>query len=325
MISQVEGIKLIESEFPQLTRLYKRSALSNDINKAIQRLLDFSREAVTDYNLNLSRKCFSLAKMLLNQGDAMIKTAIEKSFIYSFSPFVKKDETERKRLKFFMPDDFYTMFLSNIEKRVGVKEPVLIAEPDSYNGITLRLATKEDRIFARQITDEMQSSALNRGCGISKRSPLSVIRKMIEGKAIIAVTPENDWAGFSYIETYENNTFVSNSGLIVAPAYRQCGVAKAIKKRIFELSRTLYPDAKIFSITTGAAVMKMNTRLGFEPVTYSEITKEKKFWEGCKSCVNYQSLLSKECKNCFCTAMLYTPDQDEPQEEENESETEHHR
>jgi hypothetical protein len=187
-----------------------------------------------------------------------------------------------------------------------------------------RLATKEDYIFARQITDEMHSSAINRGCGISKRSSLSIIRKMVEGKAIIAVTSKNEWIGFSYIETYENNQFVSNSGLIVSPAYRQCGVAKAIKQRIFELSRNLYPEAKIFSITTGAAVMKMNTRLGFEPVTYGEITKEKKFWHGCKSCVNYQTLLGKDCKNCFCTAMLYTPDQEEPQEEENECEADHH-
>lgn len=316
MISQLEAVHLIESEFPQLSKLYKRSALSSDIYKSIQRLLDFSREAVLDYNLNLSRKCFSVAKTLLNQGDNAIRAAIEKSFIYSFSPFAKRGESERKRLKFFMPDDFYSIFLRKIEK------------PGPFTGLgiedlTLRLATREDWIFAKQITDEMHDSAINRGSGISKRSPLSVIRKMIEGKAIIAVTPNSKWAGFSYIETYENYGFVSNSGLIVAPAYRQCGVAKAIKQRIFELSRTLYPNAKIFSITTGAAVMKMNTKLGFEPVTYNEITKEKKFWQGCKSCVNYQTLLGKDCKNCFCTAMLFTPDQEEPQDDENECETEH--
>ncbi|WP_221393637.1 hypothetical protein [Dyadobacter sp. NIV53] len=281
-------------------------------------------EAVLDYNLNLSRKCFALAKTLLSQGDAIIKTAIEKSFIYSFSLFAKRDETERKRLKFFMPDDFYTIFLHKIEKPELSKEPALSMLNISIDDITLRLANREDWIFAKQITGEMQSSAINRGCGISKRSPLSVIRKMLEGKAIIAVTPDNKWAGFSYIETYENNEFVSNSGLIVAPAYRQCGVAKAVKQHIFELSRTLYPNAKIFSITTGAAVMKMNTRLGFEPVTYGEITREKQFWQGCKSCVNYQTLLSKDCKNCFCTAMLCVPEQEEPQEEENECETEHH-
>jgi hypothetical protein len=323
MISQTEGIQLIESEFPQLTSLYKKSASSSDIYKSIQRLLDFSREAVLDYNLNLSRKCFALAKTLLSQGDAIIKTAIEKSFICSFTPFAKRDEAERKRLKFFMPEDFYQIFQHKIEKPELLKEPAPLENNIGIDDITLRLATKEDWIFARQITGEMQSSAINRGCGISRRSPLSVIRKMIEGKAVIAVTPDNNWAGFSYIETYENNEFVSNSGLIVAPAFRQCGVANAIKQQIFGLSRRLYPNAKIFSITTGAAVMKMNTRLGFEPVTYSEITREKKFWEGCKSCVNYQTLLNKDCKNCFCTAMLYRPDQEEPVEEEDECETEH--
>ena len=188
--------------------------------------------------------------------------------------------------------------------------------------IILRLATVEDSIFAKAITDEMHDSAVIRGCGISRRSPESVIQKMQEGKVIIAVTSANEWVGFSYIETYENNEFVSNSGLIVAPAYRKCGVAKSIKQRIFDLSRTLYPHAKIFSITTGAAVMKMNTRLGFEAVTYGEITKEKKFWEGCKSCVNFNILENKSYKNCFCTAMLYSPEQEEPIEE-TESETEH--
>jgi len=316
LISQLEGIQLIESEFPQLTSLFKRSALSSDIYKSIQRLLDFSREAVLDYNLQLSCKCFSAAKTLLCQGDKAIRTAIEKSFIYSFSPFAKRDENEIKRLKFFIPNDFCNIFLNKIEKPEQFTE-IRIED------ITIRLATREDWIFAKQITAEMHDSAINRGCGISKRSPLSVIRRMVECKAIIAVTPDNNWAGFSYIETYENNEFVSNSGMIVAPAYRKCGVAKAVKQRIFDLSRKLYPNAKIFSITTGAAVMTMNTKLGFEPVTYNEITKEKKFWQGCKSCVNYQTLLSKDCKNCFCTAMLYTPDLEEPDDEENECETEH--
>lgn len=188
--------------------------------------------------------------------------------------------------------------------------------------VTVRPATNEDAIFARTITDEMCKSALARGCGISRRNPSDIEAKMREGKAIIAVTASNEWVGFSYIETYENSAYVSNSGLIVAPAYRNCGVAKTIKQRVFDLSRKLYPNAKVFSITTGAAVMKMNSRLGFEPVTYGEITSEMRFWEGCKTCVNYQTLLGKNFKNCFCTAMLFNPDE-EPQEEETETESEH--
>ncbi|MDQ6482545.1 GNAT family N-acetyltransferase [Dyadobacter sp. LHD-138] len=321
MITQYEGISLIESEFPQLARLYKRSALGNDIHKSIQRLLDFSKEAVTDYNLDLSRKCFSLARRLLTQGDTLVRTAVEKSFIYSFLPFVQKDDAEKKRLKFFIPEDFYQIFLHQVEKRAGKNSPKK-ENTGASTDIIIRPAGRQDWIFAKAITQEMYTSALARGCGISRRSPLSLIRKMIEGKAIIALTRTNQWVGFCYLETYENNAFVSNSGLIVSPDFRQCGVAKALKQSIFDLSRAQYPLAKIFSITTGSAVMKMNTRLGFAPVTYAEITQEKKFWEGCKSCVNYQALLEKGTKNCFCTAMLYTP-AEEAEEQENESEMEH--
>jgi hypothetical protein len=109
--------------------------------------------------------------------------------------------------------------------------------------------------------------------------------------------------------------FVANSGLIVVPEYRKSGVAKSIKQRIFKLSRQKYPESKIFGLTTGLAVMKINSDLGYEPVTYSELTDDEEFWAGCKSCVNYEILMSKERKNCMCTAMLYDPkDHFEPEE-----------
>jgi len=176
---------------------------------------------------------------------------------------------------------------------------------DNQN-IIIRVATPGDMVYAKQITDEMESSAKARGTGIAKRSPEYIQEKIGEGKAVIAVTPEGEWVGFCYIETWEGE-YVANSGLIVAPAYRKSGVAKAIKHRIFQLSREKYPEAKIFGLTTGLAVMKINSDLGYEPVTYSELTQDEKFWAGCKSCVNYDILMSKERKNCLCTAMLYDP------------------
>ena len=161
----------------------------------------------------------------------------------------------------------------------------------------------------------MASSAQARGTGIAKRSPEYISKKMEEGKAVIAVTPENDWVGFCYIEAWGHDQFVANSGLIVAPAYRKSGIAKQIKKRVFDLSREKYPHAKIFGLTTGLAVMKINSDLGYEPVTYSELTDDEEFWAGCKSCVNYDILMSKDRKNCMCTAMLYDPaDHYEPEE-----------
>ena len=177
---------------------------------------------------------------------------------------------------------------------------------DNQN-IIIRVATPDDVHYAETITDEMAESAKARGTGIAKRSPEYVADKMKEGKAVIAVTKDGKWVGFCYIETWSHGEYVANSGLIVAPEYRKTGVAKAIKKKIFNLSREKYPDSKIFGLTTGLAVMKINSELGYEPVTYSELTQDEAFWAGCKSCVNYEILMSKERKICMCTAMLYDP------------------
>jgi hypothetical protein len=185
---------------------------------------------------------------------------------------------------------------------------------DNQN-IIIRVATATDKVYSKTITDEMETSAAARGTGIAKRSPNYIEKKIDEGKAVIAITGLNEWVGFCYIETWSHGEYVANSGLIVAPAFRKSGVAKSIKKKVFELSRKLYPDAKIFGLTTGLAVMKINSDLGYEPVTYSELTQDEAFWAGCKSCVNYEILMSKERKNCMCTAMLYDPkDHYEPEE-----------
>lgn len=173
--------------------------------------------------------------------------------------------------------------------------------------IIVRLATSDDTHYAETITHEMEESAKARGTGIARRSPEYIIKKMEEGKAVIAVTRDGAWVGFCYIEAWQHEKYVANSGLIVAPAFRKTGVATEIKHRIFDLSRKKYPDAKIFGLTTGLAVMKINSDLGYEPVTYSELTTDEEFWKGCRSCINYDILMSKERKNCMCTAMLFDP------------------
>jgi N-acetylglutamate synthase-like GNAT family acetyltransferase len=185
---------------------------------------------------------------------------------------------------------------------------------DNQN-IIIRAATVEDKKYAKTITDEMESSAKARGTGIAKRTPEYVEQKIDEGKAVIAVTKDGTWVGFCYIETWSHGEYVANSGLIVSPEFRKSGVAKAIKQVIFNLSREKYPEAKIFGLTTGLPVMKINSDLGYEPVTYSELTQDEAFWSGCKACVNYDILMSKDRKNCLCTGMLYDPkDHYEPEE-----------
>ncbi|RZK49057.1 MAG: N-acetyltransferase [Pedobacter sp.] len=177
----------------------------------------------------------------------------------------------------------------------------------NINDFIVQVALPEHRVFAEQIVEEMAESAKARGTGIAKRTPEYVAGKMQEGKAVIAFHLDGRWAGFCYIETWSHGQFVANSGLIVSPEFRKAGLAKAIKEEVFKLSRKLYPKAKIFGLTTGLAVMKINSDLGYEPVTYSELTQDEEFWKGCQSCVNFDILKLKERKNCMCTAMLYDP------------------
>lgn len=184
------------------------------------------------------------------------------------------------------------------------------------NKFSITVAGNEHEKYAEAICHEMEESAKARGTGIAKRSPEYIREKMREGKAVVAFSDTGEWAGFCYIESWSHGKYVANSGLIVAPAFRRSGLAREIKHKIFELSRTKFPDAKLFGLTTGLAVMKINSDLGYEPVTYSELTSDDEFWKGCQSCVNFPILQSKERKNCLCTAMLYDPREKEPKKTE---------
>lgn len=162
--------------------------------------------------------------------------------------------------------------------------------------------------YVDEILETINAAARVRGTGIAKRSPEYVRQKMLEHKAVIALDDQGRFAGFSYIESWSNRRFVANSGLIVAPAFRGIGLAKRIKQRIFELSRQMFPHAKIFSLTTGAAVMKMNFELGYRPVTFDELTSDTAFWRGCESCVNYDILQRNGGHKCLCVGLLYDPE-----------------
>lgn len=160
--------------------------------------------------------------------------------------------------------------------------------------------------YAEVICETIEKAAQTRGTGIARRKPAYIISKMEKGNAVIALD-KNKFAGFCYIETWSHGKFVANSGLIVHPDYRGQGLATQIKKHVFEHSRSKFPDAKIFSITTGLAVMKLNSNLGYTPVTFSELTKDQTFWNGCQTCKNYDVLQRTNQSMCLCTGMLYDP------------------
>ena len=172
--------------------------------------------------------------------------------------------------------------------------------------IKVMVADSSHEKYVDTILDTITAAAKVRGTGIAKRTHEYVTTKMKEAKAVIALEGEK-FAGFSYIETWGNKQYVTTSGLIVHPDYRGLGVAKRIKDMTFTLARIRWPKAKIFSLTSGAAVMQMNTQLVYKPVTFAELTDDEAFWRGCEGCVNVDVLKRTERKYCICTGMLFDP------------------
>ena len=177
--------------------------------------------------------------------------------------------------------------------------------------IKVFVAGAEHEVYVDTILQTIADAAKVRGTGIAKRTHEYLTTKMKEAKAVIALSGDR-FAGFSYIETWGNKQYVTTSGLIVHPDFRGLGVAKNIKDMTFSLARTRWPHAKIFSLTSGAAVMKMNTELGYQPVTFADLTDDEAFWRGCEGCVNVDVLHRTGRKYCICTAMLYDPEEHLP-------------
>ena len=182
---------------------------------------------------------------------------------------------------------------------------------------TVQVASIDHLSYAEAICELIEDAAQKRGTGIAKRDPEYIRTKMRDGKAVIALKGE-ELAGFCYIETWSHHKYVANSGLIVSPLFRKEGLARKIKETAFDLSRKKYPDAKLFGITTSLAVMKINSDLGYKPVTFSELTTDEEFWNGCRSCPNFDILTRTNRKMCLCTGMLCDPNEKNYKEREKE-------
>lgn len=170
-------------------------------------------------------------------------------------------------------------------------------------------AQAEHERYAQTISDSIFEASQAKDSGLAQRSPEYILEKMREGKAVIAIAPNGDIAGFVYIDTWQQGEFVATSGLIVNPAYRGLGLATRLKKEAFLLARRLFPQAKIFGLTTSEAVMKINSDLGYRAVSYAKLTTDEKFWKGCESCTNFDILQRTNGTGCLCTGMIFDPEE----------------
>ena len=197
------------------------------------------------------------------------------------------------------------------------KQTSFMLSQSEIEEIEVVVADSSHEKYVDTILETIAEAAKVRGTGIAKRTHEYLVTKMREAKAVIALKGDR-MAGFSYIETWGNKHYVTTSGLIVHPDFRGKGVAWRIKEMTFTLARTRWPHAKIFSLTSGAAVMTMNTRLGYKPVTFADLTDDEAFWRGCEGCVNVDILRRTDRKYCICTAMLYDPEEHLPAKIPNE-------
>ncbi len=170
--------------------------------------------------------------------------------------------------------------------------------------INIYVAGKKDLKYLEDVETAILNASRVKGTGIAIRSREYLSDKILEGKSVIAIHEDGSWAGFCYIESWGHNKFVANSGLVVNPEYRGQGLAGQIKARALDLSAELFPEARLFGLTTSLAVMKINSSLGYQPVTFSELTDDEEFWKGCQSCPYYDILVRTRRTHCLCTAML---------------------
>lgn len=168
----------------------------------------------------------------------------------------------------------------------------------------VRKADERDISHIKNIVEAIYDASQQKGTGIAVRTDDYISHKILEGKAVIAVTDKGKWAGFCYIESWGHNKYVANSGLVVSDVFRGQGLAKAIKEKAMLLSFEKFPGARLFGLTTSLAVMKINSDLGYQPVTFSELTDDDEFWKGCESCPYYDILVRTKRAHCLCTGMI---------------------
>jgi hypothetical protein len=178
---------------------------------------------------------------------------------------------------------------------------------DEEDSFLIEIGSAKHIHMAEEISKTMEESALARGTGISKRSPQLITHYITEGQALVATDANGSWAGFCYLNVFGNGRFVTSSGLIVSPRYRDRGLARQLKRKLFEVSRQRYPQASLVGITTSPAVMKINTQLGLYPTSFADMPQDDGFWKGCETCVNHDILMRTNRKLCLCTAMRYDP------------------
>ncbi len=171
-------------------------------------------------------------------------------------------------------------------------------------GIEVRESTPEDTPRAEQAAHLIAEASSHHD--IATRTTEWLAKKVRARRAAVALDGD-ELVGFGYWSSWQEDTFVSHSGLVVRADYRGAGLGGDLKRVLFDSSRRQLPDARLISLTTSPQVRKLNLALGFEIVPLDQLTQDPAFWEGCKTCRNYEDVVARG-EQCCCEGMLLLPD-----------------
>ncbi|QEC44779.1 DUF7674 family protein [Pseudobacter ginsenosidimutans] len=114
MITRYEVPVLLKATIPDLQQTCMPAKASLEIYVAMNSFTDLTRHAVEDHNMNLAKRCFTLAEKLYREGDSLVKLLIENCFVYSFSLFMPKDRHEMLIVESMIPASLYNLYVKQV-------------------------------------------------------------------------------------------------------------------------------------------------------------------------------------------------------------------
>lgn len=114
MITRYEVPVLLKESIPGLDKTCIPTRASLEIYVAMNSFTDITRNAVADHNMNLAKRCFSLAEKMYREGDSLVRMLIENCFVYSFSLFMPKDRNELMIVEEMIPESLYNVYVKQV-------------------------------------------------------------------------------------------------------------------------------------------------------------------------------------------------------------------
>ena len=185
------------------------------------------------------------------------------------------------------------------------KAPARWGQAAVKNPYQVRISRPADVAYVERI-QSLIAEAAESGAIIAERSA-EYLEQAIRARHAVVVLRGDLLVGFATAHAWQDETFVSHSAMVVAPAFRGRGLARRIKKKLIDLSRRRWPDAAILSLTLSPAVERLNKSFKFDAVPYCDLTTDAGFWKGCEGCIHYGHLKRNQYQDCHCWAGLLLP------------------